>query len=146
MRQYVCPCLTHRHVAEECNYSNFAFMHSNLTFLRFDAMVPTRYHLASPGAGVYAVMSHERGDMDKAHSTAESRSSLNSLLQHHERDWVPHPTLSSAGVEYPVELLEGQWPYFVWFPQQYSVHYSTNYNNMGRDTGQRYVSIIYAVC
>jgi len=119
---------------EESEWSHFAFLNTNLTFLRFDAMITTPSHLSSLGTGVYAIANDKR-----LPSTSELRSTFNSIIHERERDWVHRPTFSSAGVEYAIDLVDGQYPHWAWFPKQYTVHYAPDYAKITRDVGRRFI-------
>ncbi|KDQ20882.1 hypothetical protein BOTBODRAFT_169589 [Botryobasidium botryosum FD-172 SS1] len=130
--------------AEECEYSHFAFLDSNLTFLRFNAMVYTRFHLSSPEAGTYNLENEYRWDLSPAPlpfpTTTESRKIIYSLVREHENTWTKKPIFSEAGTEYQVTLREGEWPSFFWCSKERrAIDFVTNYTLYQREFGKRYV-------
>ena len=125
----------HHFDTEEVDYSNFAFYHSNLTFIMFPALVYSHRYISTPGRGVYTI---ERGKdhlVDLAMSGAEQRnsvvrSSINMMLDRYEEEWEHVPTFSAAGVQYPVELREGVWNGSRWFPQRFAVDFLIDHSKI----------------
>jgi hypothetical protein len=120
---------------EEVAYSNFAFYHSNLTFLIFPGLTYTEQFIASPGRGVYALEHVDKRLLDVTLEANEStnpafRSSINAMLDRHEAEWKPSPTFSSDVVEYPIELREGAWEQWVWFDKHYTVDFVRNHSKI----------------
>lgn len=122
-------------VTEEVDYSNFAFYHSNLTFIMFPALVYSRHYISTPGRGVYTVERGEDQLVDLASSGAEQRnsvvrSSINAMLDRYEEEWKHVPTFSATGVQYAVELREGVWDGFLWFPQRFAVDFLIDHSKI----------------
>ncbi|KAF9515859.1 hypothetical protein BS47DRAFT_1341465 [Hydnum rufescens UP504] len=125
--------------SEEVEYSNFAFLNTNLTFLRFHALVPSRFHLASPGRGVYGLENGPKWDLSLPTSptSGDGRAAINTILDQRGHEWKQTPTFSKKGREYVVELREGLFPEFVWFPKHFAVDFVPDYTQIPR-AGKRY--------
>jgi hypothetical protein len=122
-------------------YSNFAFLNTNLTFLRFHALVPSRFHLASPGRGVYSLENELKWDLSSPMSPAggDGRAAINTMLDQRGQEWKQTSTFSKEGREYVVELREGLFPEFLWFPKHFAVDFIPDYTQTPR-AGKRYIS------
>ncbi|KAF7440632.1 hypothetical protein PC9H_000978 [Pleurotus ostreatus] len=136
---------------EECEYSHFALAKTKLTFLRFPGIVHSRIHFSSITSGVFATenpghwLAVSAVNIPSTSSSSDSseldplRSNLAAFFTEHTRNWVSHPTFSEEGKEYDVELREGEWEGWLWFPKQYAVHYTAD-RSKGRqeDFSKRY--------
>lgn len=105
-------------------------------------MVFTRYHLSSPGNGVYNIENDYWWDLSPSvfPSTPEVRSLANDMIREHESRWKPKPTFSDNAVEYEVELRVGGWPHWAWFPHEFAVDFPTDYEKF-RGGLNRWVAI-----
>ncbi|KAF9528932.1 hypothetical protein CPB83DRAFT_893901 [Crepidotus variabilis] len=127
--------------AEESEYSHFAFTNPNLTFLRFDAMTTTPYHISSPGTGIYNIANDAQWDLwteKPVPSSAESRVVITSVVRDYVRGWKPRPSFTEEGTEYEVKLREGEWPRYTWFPLEYAVDFATDYDKF-QFRGRRFI-------
>jgi len=104
--------------------------------------VSTRYHLSSPHFGTYQVENDQMWDLAPSAETPSgliSQNSLNTILKQRTREWKPTPTFSSTGYEYMVELREGVFPDWLWFPRHFAVDFTPDYSKIPRGEGKRYV-------
>jgi hypothetical protein len=116
---------THFNDVDEGEWSNWAFAHTDLTFLRFPGLVSGQYHLSLPNVGTFSI---ENGGYWAAWNwvTESSQGLVRAALLHlmKERAKVPRKALFSAlGEERTVRLYKGTYDGFLWFPQKYSVHF-----------------------
>jgi len=132
--------------SEEADYSHFAILNGNLTFMHFPAMVWTSDHLSTVGDGVYSIDHTATLPLPSSHTLptdATVRAYLSSLVTS-RKAWAPPPTFSPQGMEYPVNVYEGKHLTGAWFPKELIVHYEPDYNHevyktIRRDMGARYV-------
>ncbi|KAJ7593636.1 hypothetical protein C8J56DRAFT_1043438 [Mycena floridula] len=123
--------------SEESEYSHFLFAKSNLTFLRFDAMINSDYHLSSPGLGVYQTENEWKFDLtnssDASHpqQIIDLRVPITEAMYRYanaENSKTSRPTFTDKGKEHIVELMVGGHADIeVWFPERYACHYHTDW-------------------
>ena len=63
-------------------------------------------------------------------TNAAVRSSIDAMLDQHQNTWKQVPTISSASVEYAVQLREGLWDGFRWFPQHFAIDFVTDFSKI----------------
>lgn len=134
---------------EECEYSHFALAKTKLTFLRFPGIVHSRIHFSSISSGVFATENPGHwlavsavniplsSTSPDSSSLAPLRSNLTAVFTEHASNWVSRPTFSEEGKEYGVELREGEWEGWLWFPKQYAVHYTADRSKGRQDFSKR---------
>lgn len=128
-------------IVEESDYSHFAFLNTRLTFLWFEAMISTQYHISSPGTGMYNVHNEWWWDFwtpTPFPSVAESRSLMTTLIRGYVKSWTKRPTFSDRGSEYEVQVREGEWPNFIWFSKGLAVDFVTDSDKFQGQLGSRY--------
>ncbi|KAI0261005.1 hypothetical protein BC834DRAFT_492851 [Gloeopeniophorella convolvens] len=129
--------------AEEAEYSHFALLQTNLTFLQFDAMVPTRFHLTAGGGagGTYSLFNDGQWEFAAlgAQTDPAARLLFSDLMDEHARGWAPRATFSDAGHEREVHLRGGESAHFVWFDRKYAVDYLSAFTDPNVFIGARYV-------
>ncbi|KAL4266174.1 hypothetical protein AB1N83_000552 [Pleurotus pulmonarius] len=134
---------------EECEYSHFALAKTKLTFLRFPGIVHSRIHFSSISSGVFATenpghwLAVSAVNVPSSSTTSDSsldplRSNLTTVFAEHAGDWVSRPTFSEEGKEYIVQLREGEWKGWLWFPKQYAVHYTADRSKGRQGFSKRY--------
>jgi len=130
----------------EGDWSHFAILNSNLTFIHFHALASTDEHISTAGDGVYAINRAHALPAPSSHSLPNdtaARTYISSLVAS-RRTWIPPPTFSREGMEYGVNLYEGKYKGWIWFPVELSVHYEPDYKadvftTIRRDSGVRFV-------
>ena len=113
-------------------------------------MVWTSDHLSTVGDGVYSI-DHAAAlpppSSDALPTDTTVRAYLSSLVAS-RKAWVPPPTFSPQGTEYPVKVYGGKHLNEAWFSKELIVHYEPDYNHevyktIRRDTGARYVGALF---
>ena len=128
--------------SEESMYSYFLFVQSNLTFVRFDAMIFSDYHISSPGLGVYQVddvWKFNRSDSSPLHikDVVNSRVAINEVLKKHDLERREWRSFTAEGAEHVVELKVGEYTGVLWFPKDLAVHYDTDWTVRFWEKGMR---------
>lgn len=121
----------------ECSYSASTDFH---------ALVWTSDHLSTAGDGVYAIDHAPALPLPSPSplpTDTAVRAYLNSLIAS-RRAWVPPPTFSLGGMEYSVNLYDGNRTDGAWFAKELIVHYEPDYERevfrkIRRDVGVRCV-------
>lgn len=119
---------------DEGEYSNHLLAHAtDLTFLRFPAMVSSRYHLnTTPGKGSFGIWSDEAwktavGSLLRPSNHLSRAALANAILSHVQ--YSPENQglrLSGQGQQYQVNLREGLYDNHVWFPREIAVDFVVN--------------------
>ncbi|KAF8320046.1 hypothetical protein DL93DRAFT_2153074 [Clavulina sp. PMI_390] len=164
--------------AEEADYSHFAVLNKNLTFVHFSALSWTNHHISTSDAGVFSV--DHGAEIPLADGTSEksdpalyqqAREYLVEVIRENARKMKPPtlceahmvsqsmfggakdgvtlpcpstPTFSKNGMEYPINLIEGDHGAEVWFAPELVVDYIPDYTQeayhlVRRDSGRRLV-------
>ena len=96
--------------------------------------------------GVYAIDNDAWWDLPPPSSptAVDVRLTINSILSRRGREWNQRPTFSKQGREYVVELRDGLFPHWVWFPKQFAVDYVADYTLVPPGVGNRLVSLSHS--
>jgi hypothetical protein len=144
--------------SEEGEHSHTLFMRTDLTFLRFDAIVDSPHHLSTLD-GVYtiehsdwmansAVYGPEPPTPEVAFTLPAARQQISGLLARRNRTARRGRTFSATGMEREIVLRddaaasEGM---HMWFPQRYAVVYLSELSEELKDGGRgwrRYVAFL----
>lgn len=141
--------------AEEAEFSHVLFMRTGLTFLRFDALADSQYHVSTLG-GVFALEDptaamlalddydatvhipmpgsgyNESAPPTPGEVLLASRAHITTVVQQRLRDTSRRNTFSANGIEGEVELLNdknAEHGLVYWFPANFAVYYHSMLGN-----------------
>ena len=82
---------------------------------------------------------HSRLDLSTPASRSEARELIRGALEERKEGSVQargtFQTFSDQGFEYVVELRNGTFPGWLWFPLRYAVHYEPNFDKAAQEAG-----------
>ncbi|KAF9031517.1 hypothetical protein BDZ89DRAFT_1111794 [Hymenopellis radicata] len=142
-------------VSEEVEWSHYTILNPHLTFLIFPARIMQDGHI-STGDGVFGFDNVGKKQTRPYHLLEDGSGKQSMLTLGQRREFIHSvkdqrertkrltsgqrpPTFSKLGQEYEVTLQHGTYSQWLWFPQEYSVHYSPDYNRVPRFDVNRYL-------